>query len=260
LTFDPNNFDDFRASRYTPKTSTIVIPLSPSQNAPVFLGLFTFIVSASIWVWMRIGIAQRRAMRYPCSLPIVIFDGSVPIIGELTDLSQLGAKLETGLKVGVKSKLLITMNTTRRKAWVAWTNTHFIGIKFEKALTETEMTDLLEGFADQVVAAKETHGGFETLIDDVYGTAVLPLDDDLATSRVEPDQEDASALEEDPVSTDDLCFTSANPEIEHDTASNDAPFDTSIDTDDTDVSSREPFEEPARPTAPQVTDEADVAA
>jgi hypothetical protein len=74
LTFDPDNFDAFRAERYNTHSKTI--QLSPSVNTPIFLGLFTFVVSASIWVWMRIRIVHRRDERYPCSFPIVIFDGS----------------------------------------------------------------------------------------------------------------------------------------------------------------------------------------
>lgn len=289
LTFDPNNFDDFRAARYNPKTPRTVIPLSPSQNAPVFLGLFTFIISASIWVWMRVGIAQRRAMRYPCNLPIVIFDGSVPIIGELTDLSQLGAKLETGLKVRVRAKLLVTMNTTSRKARVTWTNTHFVGIKFEKALTETEMTDLLEGFADQVMAAKETHGGFETLIDDVYGTAASSLADYLATSHVEPEEastEDtdfngitiknayAPAFEEESEALDDLVSSSedtktemnADPVSDLDTqaeqsiASEDEPPNTSADIDTTASLPTETLDAPELATEQTDKNDSEVAA
>lgn len=179
LMFDPNNFDDYRAPRYQPKTDTIVVPLSPSQNAPVYLGLFTFFVSASIWVWMRIGLAQRRAVRYPCNLPIVIFDGSVPILGELRDLSQLGAKLETRLKVKAKSKLLVTINKTKRRARVTWTNQHFVGIKFEKSLSETEMTNILDGFSAQVVASYDAPGGFDALVDEVYGSSATTLTDDL---------------------------------------------------------------------------------
>jgi hypothetical protein len=195
LLFDPDNFDDYRAPRYQPKTDTVVIPLSPSQNAPVYLGLFTFFVSASIWVWMRIGLAQRRAIRYPCNLPIVIFDGSAPILGELRDLSQLGAKLESGLAVKPKSKLLITINKTKRQARVTWTNKHFIGIKFDKALTETEMTDILEGFSAQVSASYEVAGGFETLLDDVYGTSATTLADYLERSG--PDLSEQEHLAED---------------------------------------------------------------
>lgn len=180
LMFDPDDFDAFKAPRYQPKSDTIVIPLSPSQNAPVYLGLFTFFVSATIWVWMRVGLAQRRAIRYPCNLPIVVFDGGAPILGELRDLSQIGAKLETGLHVKAKSKLLITMNATKRQARVAWTNQHFIGIKFEKALSALEMTDILEVFSARVVASHEIAGGFDALVDDVYGASATKLSDHIA--------------------------------------------------------------------------------
>ncbi|WP_215990672.1 PilZ domain-containing protein [Pacificibacter marinus] len=180
LTFDPDNFDAFRAPRYQPKTENITIPISPSQNAPVYLGLFTFFASASIWVWMRVGLAQRRAIRYPCTLPIMIFDGSAPILGELRDLSQIGAKLETSLNVKVKSKLLITMSNTKRQARVTWKNQHFIGIKFEKALSAIEMTDILEVFSARVVAAHETAGGFDALVDDTYGASATKLTDHIA--------------------------------------------------------------------------------
>ncbi|MBU2869037.1 PilZ domain-containing protein [Pacificibacter marinus] len=175
LTFDPDNFGAYMAPRYQPKTDNIIIPQSPSQNAPVYLGLFTFFASSSIWVWMRVGLAQRRAIRYPCNLPIVIFDGSAPILGELRDLSQIGAKLETGLNVKIKSKLLITMSNTKRQARVAWKNQHFIGIKFEKALSAIEMTDILDVFSARVVASHEITGGFDALVDEVYGTSATNL-------------------------------------------------------------------------------------
>lgn len=180
--FDSDNFDDFKAPRYQPKTETIVIPLSPSQNAPVYLGLFTFFVSVSIWIWMRIGIAQRRAVRYPCSVPIVVFDGSVSILSELHDLSQLGAKLESDLTVKPKSQLHVTINKTMRPAVVTWTDQNFIGIKFDNALSEMEMTDILGGFAKRVAASQDITGGFESLVDDVYGTSATTLSDHLARS------------------------------------------------------------------------------
>jgi hypothetical protein len=189
LMFNPDNFDDYRAPRYQPKTDTAVIPLSPSQNAPIYLGLFTFFVSASIWVWMRIGLAQRRAIRYSCTLPIVIFDGGAPILGALRDLSQLGAKLESGLVVKPKSKLLITINETKRQARVIWTNQHFIGLEFDKALSETELTDILKGFSAQVAASHMIAGGFETLLDDVYGSSAITLTDYLTRSGADQSTE-----------------------------------------------------------------------
>lgn len=185
LLFDPDDFDDFRAARYTPQQKPSTIPLSPSQNAPIFLGLFTFIVSTSIWVWMQVGIAQRRAIRYPCNLPVVIFDGSAPILGELRDISQRGAKLETGLKVPVKAKIMITINATKCKARVSWTNQHFIGIQFDKHLSEADMEDLLGPFSDQVAAAHEVSGGIETLVDNIYGTSAVKLSDHLSRSGLD---------------------------------------------------------------------------
>lgn len=185
LLFDPDDFEDYRAPRYMPQENTIEIPVSPSQNAPVFLGLFTFVISISIWVWMRIGLAQRRAIRYPCNLPIVVFDGSAPILSELRDLSQLGAKLETGLKLRPRSKLLITMNDTKRRARVAWTNQHFVGITFEQTLSEIEMTDILEVFAARVNASYEVSDGFANLLDEVYGTAATKLSNYLPRSNPE---------------------------------------------------------------------------
>lgn len=149
LTFDPENFDEFRPA-VAPPSVAAPVTLSPSGNAAFALGIFTFISAITSWAWMRYGIVQRRATRYPCTLPVVIFDGILPVFGEVLDLSQIGAKLETTLELRDRQKIKLTIGPVVRKARVMWRSNYFIGVKFDKLLTEAEMKYLLGEFAQKI--------------------------------------------------------------------------------------------------------------
>jgi hypothetical protein len=187
LTLDPDNFDGYHAPRYSVEKAPMTLLLSPSQNAPIFLGLFTFVISVIIWTWLRLGNKRRRTIRYPCSFPVVIFDGVTPALGSLLDISQFGAKLETNMDVRKNSKILLTMNQLKRKARVTWTNAHFTGIKFDTSLSEAEMTGLLSDFSDRVAKSKDRPGGFELLLQATYAPSESMRSEYLATlSNVSP--------------------------------------------------------------------------
>lgn len=173
LTFDPDNFEAFTS--HATRTASTGPPLTLTQtgNIAFVLGVFTFLLALAVWIWMRYGIAQRRAMRYTCSLPIAIFDGAQPDLGELRDLSQLGAKFETDARLEPRMKIAVTLGPYRRKARVAWMNNHFVGVKFDTALSDDEMAELLGPFAARVAAARETDHKLTDLIEDTYGSAVF---------------------------------------------------------------------------------------
>lgn len=151
---DPTNFDEFRPQT-TPAPEKTAVALSPSGNVAFVLGIFTFITAITSWVWMRYGIVQRRAIRYPCTLPVIIFDGIVPVIGEYLDISQIGAKIETNLNLPLRQKIKLTCGPVERKANVIWRNNHFVGVKFDHSLSELEMRSLLGPFAAQIAAERE---------------------------------------------------------------------------------------------------------
>ncbi|MBW6417724.1 PilZ domain-containing protein [Celeribacter sp. PS-C1] len=151
---DPTNFDEFRPHPPAPREKSTVA-LSPSGNVAFALGIFTFITAITSWVWMRYGIVQRRAIRYPCSLPVIIFDGIAPVIGEFLDISQIGAKIESDLTLPLRQKIKLTCGPVERKARVIWRNNHFVGVKFDRSLSELEMRSLLGPYAAQISAERE---------------------------------------------------------------------------------------------------------
>lgn len=151
---DPTNFDEFRPQT-SPAQEKNTVALSPSGNVAFVLGIFTFITAITSWVWMRYGIVQRRAIRYPCSLPVIVFDGIVPVIGEYLDISQIGAKIETDLNLSIRQKIKLTCGPVERKAKVIWRNNHFVGVKFDRSLSELEMRSLLGPYAAQIAAERE---------------------------------------------------------------------------------------------------------
>lgn len=156
-TADPDDF-----SAYTPKRSATAQNSPPalpkSGNAAFVLGLFTFLTAITVWIWMRYGIRQRRRKRYPCALPAVIFDGIVPVLGEVLDLSQLGAKIETNLTLKTRQKIRLTIDNVEIKCRVAWKNQHFVGVEFSKPISEHDIEHLLGPFADKVAAEREAMG------------------------------------------------------------------------------------------------------
>ncbi|WP_460273351.1 PilZ domain-containing protein [Celeribacter sp. ULVN23_4] len=152
---DPQNFDEFRMTPHAPPdTAPPKIKLNASGNVAFVLGMFTFITAISVWLWMRYSIVQRRALRYPCALPVVIFDGILPVIGEILDLSQVGCKIESSHALDIRQKVRLTCGPMDRKARVIWCNNHFIGLKFERALNEAEFKTLLGPHAAQVAAER----------------------------------------------------------------------------------------------------------
>lgn len=162
---DPKNFDEFRPARHNaPRSAPPNIPLSPSGNVAFVLGLFTFITAISAWIWMRYGIVQRRAIRYPCALPVVIFDGLLPVIGELLDISQVGCKIESTHELHERQKVRLTCGPVERKARVIWRNNHFLGLKFDHQLTEAELKDLLGPHAAQIATERADALAFPPLV------------------------------------------------------------------------------------------------
>jgi PilZ domain. len=161
---DPDNFDDFRPAGQKPaRSTTSAIPLSPSGNVAFVLGMFTFITAIAVWIWMRYGIVQRRAIRYPCALPVVIFDGVLPVIGEVLDISQVGCKIESSHELQLRQRVRLTCGPVECKARVIWRNNHFLGLKFDRQLTEAELRDLLGPHAAQVAADRAEALAFEAL-------------------------------------------------------------------------------------------------
>ncbi|AVW90753.1 hypothetical protein DA792_06330 [Celeribacter baekdonensis] len=193
LTFDPNNFDEFRPTAATAPTASPVT-LSPSGNAAFALGIFTFISAITSWAWMRYGIVQRRATRYPCTLPVVIFDGIVPVLGEILDMSQIGAKLETTLELYDRQKIKLTIGPVVRKARVMWRSNHFIGVKFDKLLTEAEMKYLLGDFAQQVGLDRDTAPFFDPNADAPADDAAALEQAFLSSDRGDSTREDTQDL------------------------------------------------------------------
>lgn len=182
---DPDNFDEFRPSLSAkPPKKPMPVTLSPSGNVAFVLGLFTFITAISFWIWMRYGIMQRRAARYPCALPTIVFDGIQPVLGEMLDLSQVGAKLDIDMELRLKQKVKITCGSVTRKARVIWRNSHFAGVRFERALTEAEMRSLLETYAAEVATARQEARDF--------GLELSPKIDGLPAS---PSRKDADGTE-----------------------------------------------------------------
>ncbi|WP_434286745.1 PilZ domain-containing protein [Celeribacter sp. SCSIO 80788] len=186
---DPTNFDEFRPARQVAsRQPPPVVPLSPSGNVAFVLGLFTFITAISAWFWMRYSIVQRRAIRYPCALPVVIFDGLLPVIGELLDISQVGCKIESSHELHERQKVRLTCGPLDRKARVIWRNNHFLGLQFDRQLTEAEFKALLGPHAAQIAAERA----------DALAFAALPRQADPVPAAV------ASAPAPDPAKENDV--------------------------------------------------------
>jgi hypothetical protein len=181
LTIKSSTLDRYRSQMSLAQNTATPTASESSSSMLIFLGIFTFVISTAIWFWMRLGIAQRRATRYPCNLPIVIFDGAMPTLGDLRDITPFGAKVETPLNAPINSKLLLTMNRTKRKVRVMWANTHFIGVKFDVSLSEAEITDLLDDFSDSVTLSKESPDGFAAFLEETYSLSAQTLTDYLSS-------------------------------------------------------------------------------
>lgn len=151
---DPENFDEFRPANRKPPALNEAALVKQSGNIAFVLGIFTFLTAILAWSWLRYGILQRRAIRYPCTLPVVIFDGVTTRLGDLLNLSQLGAKLETDLPLNERQRVKLTIGPVTRTARVVWSNEHFVGLKFEKRLSEAELEELLGPFAASVYAQR----------------------------------------------------------------------------------------------------------
>ncbi|WP_170842110.1 PilZ domain-containing protein [Pacificibacter marinus] len=181
LILKSSTLDRYRSQMGLAQNTTTSTASESSSSMLILLGIFTFVISAAIWFWMRLGIAHRRASRYPCNLPVVIFDGAMPTLGDLRDINPFGAKVETPLNAQINSKLLLTMNKTKRKVRVMWANTHFIGVKFDVPLSEAEITDLLDDFSDSATRSKESSDGFAAFLEETYNLPAQPLTDYLSS-------------------------------------------------------------------------------
>ncbi|SFI65796.1 PilZ domain-containing protein [Celeribacter neptunius] len=201
---DPANFDEFRSSmagQQTVKPPTV--ELNPSGNAAFVLGLFTFFTAISAWAWMRYGIVQRRATRYPCVLPTVVFDGIMPAVGTMLDVSQIGCKIEIGLDLQIRQKIKITCGPVARKARIVWRNNHFAGVRFDKPLSEVELKELLGEYSKQIAQQRAEA--------EKFGLTLMPS---LAGNRTSRAQTGTGPAETPDITTPDTTENAAAAEIE----------------------------------------------
>ncbi|GAA3872949.1 PilZ domain-containing protein [Celeribacter arenosi] len=143
VTFDPDDFSNLRDANEIPGASPVgAFNIQPRQIA-LACGVFTFLASMTLWTWMRLSTSHRRSERHTCVLPASVAAGDTTHSCEILDISQLGAKLDWTHPLAPNSRLLLRVGALEMPCRVAWQNSHFMGVQFDRHISMSQLSDIL---------------------------------------------------------------------------------------------------------------------
>lgn len=112
------------------------------RGVMLFLAVAILALALVVYRWLQRR-HRRRAARFGCHLQTHVELGGATHPAVILDISRLGCKLATSAAPPSGARLSLALGSQQVRGSVAWSNSHYVGVVFDKVLRRGQLARLL---------------------------------------------------------------------------------------------------------------------